>query len=651
MIDVLVNGIALDIPRQRMKYTKQVHDLADVSSANASYTTSFKAVLTPHTRRTLGLVGLVGSNSKVPYQITLADIHSNTIPIVKDGFLTIRKVNDNTADIFIQDGNIDFFKALDNKKFGFDIMLPKLSHTKDVYTVEDSFTNEHYRYLINDYGGETIAQFFSLLGVNIDYQAPSARVKYIWNSIFEALGFTYTGSAFELEDFTNAWITFPKSNSEVDSESKGGLVLTSIASGGNRRFEMIDGNLEFQRYPNIEWNINTLTTGELVNIPKRIQAFKATKEANYNIKISFSDTIILWVLRLFSSTFFKERDAILKVYKNNTIIGQMTSNDDDFSLILALVPGDVISLRITVDVPTNLPNNVKFVGAEDGQWGELKFDVFEIESEVTDFEKELQNLNPKGFIREVMLRFGLTPIPEGRNIHFMQWQEFLIDSIDWSSKFVGVRSEAYTLGNYGQRNRYKHLYNEEDQEYADGFINIDNQNLNEENIIITSKFYAPENYIKTYNLGASELSFKPTQIWEKEIAEKDGEIEINYKGRSGRFYWLKSENVNTMLRMWSLNLNQYKDVTSFTKAKTLDTTFADLIPKYSSDFADTLQDVNVVDIDLNLSELDVLNLDFKKIYYFDQLAGFYKLNKLVYDGTIVSKGEFIKIKNKDGGIN
>src|SRR5690606_2188119 len=181
---------------------------------NASYTNSFKLKKTPTNTQIMQGLGMTGDGSLIPYLKTRADLLENGISIIFNGWLNVKNTNDE-YNVSIIDGIIDFFKALDNKKFGEHITLPELQHIKDSATVAASFDNMYYRYLINDYGGKNN---FEEIGsgsmfTNIDYLVPAARVKYVWDRIFELLGFTYSGTIFETEEFTNAWITFPKSNS------------------------------------------------------------------------------------------------------------------------------------------------------------------------------------------------------------------------------------------------------------------------------------------------------------------------------------------------------------------------------------------------------------------------------------------------------
>lgn len=212
MVELRINGEITDLPNDvNIKHTLQVHDIADVSSVNASYTNSFKLKKTPTNTQIMQGLGMTGDKSLIPYLKTRADLLENGISLIFNGWLNVKNTNDE-YNVSVIDGIIDFFKALDSTKFGTHITLPELNHQKSIQTIIDSLNSEYYRYLINDYGGLNnlpgtgAPEYFT----NIDYQIPSARVKYIWNRIFDTLGFTYSGTIFENEDFQNAWVTFPK---------------------------------------------------------------------------------------------------------------------------------------------------------------------------------------------------------------------------------------------------------------------------------------------------------------------------------------------------------------------------------------------------------------------------------------------------------
>lgn len=137
-------------------------------------------------------------------------------------------------------------------------------------------------------------------------------------------------------------------------------------------------------------------------------------------------------------------------------------------------------------------------------------------------------------------------------------------------------------------------------------------------------------------------------VWTKEInIDEDENITIEYKGNTGRYFWLKSKRVNENILYASPILGGSQMTDAYNLADTHNTTFVDLVPIYYADYQQILNNTRIHEIELNLSAVDVINLDFSIPYYFEQEQSFYKLNKIVYEAGKPSKGEFIKL-NPDG---
>src|SRR5690606_13263307 len=126
----------------------------------------------------------------------------------------------------------------------------------------------------------------------------------------------------------------------------------------------------------------------------------------------------------------------------------------------------------------------------------LEIKIDQVEFEETDFEDAFKDLTPKEFVKDVMQRFALTPIVDKyeNNIKFYRLDEMLDKSkaIDWTDKYVERTNEAYTYDNYAQSNIFQHKYTEEAESYANGVLSVFNENLDESNVLVSSKYFAPE---------------------------------------------------------------------------------------------------------------------------------------------------------------
>jgi len=129
MTELIVNGKKLELPSDtKIKYTKQISDIFNIAKVNASYTNAFNVPKTPENTAVLDCLGLVGSQSKIPYQKTPVTLRENGIDLIKNGWLEVKETSDYYK-INIIDGAIDFFKQIENSYLS-DIDLSKIDHQK-----------------------------------------------------------------------------------------------------------------------------------------------------------------------------------------------------------------------------------------------------------------------------------------------------------------------------------------------------------------------------------------------------------------------------------------------------------------------------------------------------------------------------------------
>lgn len=208
-------------------------------------------------------------------------------------------------------------------------------------------------------------------------------------------------------------------------------------------------------------------------------------------------------------------------------------------------------------------------------------------------------------------------------------------------------------GSYSQNNYFKHKYNDDNSNYADGNLTVRNQNLDSEKTLYTSKFYAREDNFFTFPLVdlfpfpiVDSYTTMVYPMYEKEpIEDEDGNITINYKPLNGRFYTLKSELfVFNDITLKSEKTGEETKVDYATFANHINTQYNELVSKYYPPFANVINVPQVHNISLSLNYIDIVKIDFNKLYYFEQEATYYILNR--HTGTFGETefiGEFIKI--------
>lgn len=675
MVELKLNGSQVELPQNvSIKHTLQVHDIADVSSVNASYTNSFDLPKSPNNTAIMDGLGVVGDTSIVPYTKVSAELSVGGIPLIINGWLDVKSTSDKYK-VSIIDGIIDLFKAVENKKFGSDIPLPEVVHVKNMESVVASFTDENLRYIIGEFGGKTtiFSGFPDLYYTNIDYLVPFIRFKYLWDKVFQYAGFTYSGSIFDHEDFQNAWISFPKSTAEITEDLVRTMELVHMPPVGVFPFH---NKFVFE---NNEW---ILRIGEMSTPPAfdsteiipnkigletypqfgRFQRLLILESGSYNIHLNLDVTAEYRFPTFPPGTATMVLPVKLKISKNgsfyrmvmpteeNPIINFSGVSVDEFSFDLVLMTREEIQAYLEIQEEDPLPNNIGPVeGAKSVEVNTWEMEVNEVNFIDVIFEDALKDFSPKDVLKECMIRFGLTPIPDKYENHvsFYKIDELLNieNSEDWSDKYMGRTNEVYTYNGYAQSNEFQHKYTQEAVNYNDGRLIVSNQNLDEIKSFFSSKLYSPEQEFTSFMMAYYSIpEVYPTLIWDKDFKEDDdGEVEISYKGGTGRFYWVKSQWVESNVTLVSELLAESDTVTGFPFVNTYMTTYNDLVPIYYKEYNQLLNNTRIHEIELKLTIADILSLDFTKPKYFAQEQSYYKLNKIIFEEGKLSKGEFIKL--------
>ena len=648
-------------PDESVTYNKQVNDLADIKSNNASFTSSFKVPKTHESVRVFENLGYVGDTSFAPYKKFPISVKYNGSTLINDGWLQINETTSTHYSISVIDGVIDLYKALEGKKIGEHLNLDELNHTKNVETIINSFTNSNYKYIYNHYSEpQYFYDEFNNPFLNADFLVPSANVKYLWNKIFDNIGFSYSGLIFSDENFTNAWITYPKSNSLAEVEPIITYEKDSIEYVSN--YYGWSGNINTGMYYNPSTNISydaiTAHQSGIINlspVPNSFPKHVHNITANFDIKINFSAKI---------NYIYGIVYPVAAIWKNGSYYNRVKSDGSEVIISYDIISGGEVTFKLKGMTDTEVrayaqQNNINipvgFIIRAMGtwEWDDLKLDFSTVNFEETSFTREFKDFTFTELIKEVCWRYGLTPIVSNdtRHVTFYNIDQLFNTStenvIDWSDKYLERKKEEYTLGNYGQNNHFKHKYTLEDKSYNDGVITLPNENLDVDHIVLQSKIYSPEENVFSLIDPYNNFKTSPTIIWKKEVKEEsDGELKIEYKSESGRYYWMTT---NTMylgaIRMKSPRLGEeeaiYSNVPYYNKSQT---TFNELIPQHYSSIQKLFNDVRVHEFELILTVDEVHNMDFSKVYYFQQEAMYYRCNSIKWkSNSHICTGEFVRI--------
>lgn len=610
---LFINDIEIDLGNTKTQFarTLQVNDIARLDNRQSNFTKNIKIPKNPTNIQTFGFLDVVGNNSNTPYELNTVKYYIDNDCIIYNGWATLTKSNPNDFEIHVYDGNVDFYKSIENKTLT-DMGVSELNHLKNLSSVTQSFssTTLPYKYIVADYNGKnTWSGTSGAVSVNIDYQIPSAKVSYLWDKCFTYSGFTYSGSVFSTPAFQNLWMTYPK---PVPIETP---VVTYITQQ--------DADITYTDYV-----IPTDGSGGGVfyGVNENVRIFPTTISTP---QISGNTVLVTGSYRLKSSGAFSvngvQKSLVNWIVKNSSLtttlsFGSIDAADpENNEVIIAATAGNKIFFSIDA-----------YGGSGIGYYHPIQgsmvsyFDL--IIGYDANFEEVLVDFSAKEFVNEIMQRFGLTMEKEkySKVINFYTLDELLRsdDVLDWSDKLSSKLFETYTLGNYAQKNNFKYRYNDENDTHNDSYITINNLNLKDETTTISSKIYSP--VFGSPFIGKSPQMYK---FWDKEVKD-DGEVQ--YKPLDGRFYFMRSDfiNLTSPINIGSLALNTSKSITSCAVTNFNRLRFNEIIYDNYSAIQAILDKSKLLNVDLYLTSKDIAEFKFKNLVYFKQLGSYYLVNKI-----------------------
>lgn len=624
---LIINNIEFELPEKtKIAQTKQVNDLISLSSRQSNYTATITLPLTANNVRGMNSLGIIGNNSNIPYQRNSCYYYADDGEcFIYNGWAVISSKS-NGYKLNIYDGSIDFYKAIENTTLA-DLDLTEINHTKTLENVVASFNNETiYKYIIADYNGNAV---YDTSKINIDYLVPSIPVSWLMDKIAETYGYTFTGSIFNTFNYTNLWMTFPKG------------LLTTVPDIPYFESTLSWADVGLSPRPAFYMFFFSITTAHPSVTLTTPYSVKFSQEGVYRINISGTVNIATNYIFTYPVGFYQAKNAegldptfIVEAGIKASVFTN-TDTDIDTTYLININAEDSLSYFFRM---INIATVMLGIG------GSLNITISKVENTEIDFDGAFLDFKTKDFINEINWRFGTTPYKNkySKEIQFLTMQEVLqtTNVIDWSDKYVEFLDEVYIYGNYAKENALAYKYNDDESDFNNGYINIDNENLNDSTTIIQSKIYSPEKE-KSF-LVPFEKRTNIYKLWEKEVSG-DG---IKYKSLDKRFYFMRYEDYTftfpTTVGSESLETSQSIAIAPFESFFKLP--FSDIVNDYYSPFNQILNKSRVLTLNLFLNDVDIENLNFIALYYFKQEGGYFLLNKVInYSEKGRVKCEFIKV--------
>lgn len=638
MVELVINGFTIDLPLKgnEIKYNKQVSDIFDLSKVSSSYTNSFQIPKTQKNTKAFESLGIAGDSSSIPYSKTQVSLLNNGFTLIDKGWLNVSETS-NSYKASITDGMIDFFKAIENKTLGGDLDLKNFQHFKDLPTVLASKNNEYYTYIVADYGGNNIGRPFGTVDfrILIDFQVPSFSVRKLFDLVFSTFGFTW--HSLRMEEFLNdLWITYPTPPTYV--ESSGDLIAT-LNKGFYKSNNFLQVGQKYIIANEQQWTSSTIVEGVLVDNQK----YKIPESTGYkiNIKVEAYQTFFY-----FLNNEDKYLPAYVDVMKNGTTFLSFITDpyavvDRDINVYLN--ENDIISY-IVYSKGTEGSSLGVFV--RNIAHNSTEIEIKKINQGQVSPNNAFNNFKITDFFKEILYRTGLVPNINENHITFKHVSETIDfgNAVNWSDKYITRRKETYIKSSYAQRNLFKMKYNDEQVPFNDGVLLVNNANIDDEKTLAQSVFYSPEKEQSSILKRNAEEVFVPVlKMYKAEIKEVNNEMETNYKPLDSHFYLLRKKNIVGDFGFISYEIPAEEVVDDWNFASIENTVLSQLVSENFTDYEKIFTNFRCHEIELKLSLLDVMELDFSKPIFFEKESAYYILNKISFQDGETTIGEFLKI--------
>jgi hypothetical protein len=185
--------------------TFQINNLAEVQNQQGNTSNQFKLPLTQRNRQILGFPDDLAFATNLPYQKYQAKLVQDGLEIVPYGIAELNGIDQDTANITILSGNVDFFDAIGGKlydmgdstsqwsNYGQNLVWQQYDHVWNVNNVADSQAKtDGWIWPVVDYGAIDPTVFST--PIDVRYQRPGFFIKTAIELLLQSSGYKAAGS-------------------------------------------------------------------------------------------------------------------------------------------------------------------------------------------------------------------------------------------------------------------------------------------------------------------------------------------------------------------------------------------------------------------------------------------------------------------------
>jgi hypothetical protein len=443
---------------------KQTNDIAEMQDRQSDFTTQFRVRKTRAMKDLFELSGEAGINTTFPYEEKRCKLISDNIEVITDGQIILDKVDDQYYYVSILSGNLNFFKAIDNKKLT-DLILVSADHTwNNATAVNTHIVDLDYVYPLCEPSEDSSIVPLTDDGDRVEMYTgwiwPFIKVKAIWDEIILNAGYTCEGDILTNEIFTRLFMPIINRNITKEHAAK---YLYSLFWGGAQAV-LLNYQLGNGHFPGVE-----VITGD-ANF--KLGYYYLPFDATYKIAVSV-------IVAGFGVV------PTLSVYRNGGFQGDMN-----------VVSHEIAQTNYEFEVAGTAGQHIEVL-TNAAYYYYFTLRITDIADAKIAYASpviahlHLPVLTQTEFVKIICNMFGLIPeaIPRDHKIKFWNYLD-LYDNIaiarDWSA-YLSERDDEieFKFGDYAQNNYLRYKDSEDViKDEGRGIMEIDDTTLPDEKDVI-----------------------------------------------------------------------------------------------------------------------------------------------------------------------
>lgn len=629
MVELRIGGQAVDTaPNTKIMLNFNSNVFGDISKIQPSNSLTISLPKTPTNTKVFGAPAVVGGSSIAPYRRWNAELYVNGVAVVDTAYAVLLSVGESyeialywgvvTALSKLKDSGktlADINEVLEIKYGGENWWQSwEGSYGKTLEGVANSgLVNAVYEAGIEDLRNNTTARAQVAL-------LPSARVSWLWNNIVADNGLNVSKPSQFTQMLSKLALPF------VSHKTLGGESFSANYLKSNTRYnkQWEAGAISFHSLDSVPTSVYFEVVNAVVPIWVSLREIefdagifrsKAEGKVRFAIKVvGQSDSTSIPILRI------EHRNTDNLAIKK-TGITLATAFSTEFSLEVEIKEGEYIVPYIEwIDTTgRNNPDGVRVTSASVdivAQYGDVEDQVM---GGMINTRDNLPDISQLDFVKAMCAMFGLWATLADGVVHLVRFVDFYTQTaIDWSHKLVGTgdgdaANITYTLADYAQRNILRYKEDDTVKVDASGALVVDNENLDREKDMAQMPF------------AASDGNTIPHLKW-KDDDSTTGEV----------------EEVDVVQRI--MVLNEKLSVEAITASLSFDgLKFSQLIPEYYAFWQKIMRNPIVIEEKVQLSEIDIKTLDFRKPIYLQKYGAQFVVDKVQWSEGEPSTVTLVKL--------